>query len=82
MSRIPNATITRHGMAARADFTFSEVFLVLPADLNLAMKLQCSLRSDQTADPDVNFSCIVNEWRARGSRKSCGFNQALPQIDE
>ena len=27
-------------MAARADFTFSDVFLV-PADLNLAMKLQC-----------------------------------------
>jgi hypothetical protein len=32
--------MTRQGTAARADFTFSDVFL-LPADLNLAMKLQC-----------------------------------------
>lgn len=77
MIAIPNATITRHGIAARADFTFSDVFLV-PADLNLAMKLQCRWFSlDQAADLHGEFGGVMYQRRSERRREPGVFEQTL-----
>lgn len=53
MIAIPKITITRHGIALRADF--AGVFLP-PAGLNLAMKLQCKLPEHQATLTEPIFT--------------------------
>jgi hypothetical protein len=55
MIAIPKITITKQGIALRADFAGA---FLLPAGLNLAMKLQCKLPEHQATLTEPIFMSI------------------------